>query len=479
MRRNLSILAALPCAVGISFGLAIGQTVTVASDGTGDYESLQDAIASEPEIVQIVDDGAYEGHVSISQAITIEGTGEDRPTLLLQQGGGSTHGIQITITDESVAHDVTLRNLILLPSEEDTPVRGIQAGGANQNLLLENLLITVNDGAGNPITTDGLEELDLNDFPDRVEFGDDGMLVGGGGPGGPGTTVTFRDVVISHLQVGSSPDGIILSAGQPDTNFIFEDGNVVSYCGRFGIQAGRNFQVNAPEQRLMVLGNTRSNIWYTGNDGTVDDLVIDGVVSVGSSEWGLQHQVGASPMNLIVRNSIFVGNNNGGILVGGAASSAAHSVQVENVTSARNDGPSFLVFSAGYEAPITIQSSVLAGDGTDDADNVIRHSGTGPFTIESSAIVTAGPDRLNSDPIDDVNDEVSTFAIVSADPVFDPTDDPSHENYFQVTNIGDYDGQAFDGSFLRGGAPAPEVEPTPTPTPTPVPLHNPSWEHYQ
>lgn len=473
--------------MGFGLTLAGAQTVTVSTDGTADFDNVQDALASftpdpdpgEPNVIQIVDDGTYEGHVLIDFAVTIEGTDTNRPTLLLQSAT-SAHGIAISIADESTVHDVTLRNLILLPSETDTATRAINAGGANMNLLLENLLLCPQDGSGNPVTTDGLTELDLLDFPDRVEFGDDGMLVGGGGPAGTGSTITFRDVVISHFQVGTSPDGIILSAGQTGTNYVFEDGNVISYCGRFGIQAGRNLSVNAPNERLLLIGNGNSNLWYTGSDGTVDDVVIDGVVSVGSQQSGFLHQVGGAPQNLIVRNSIFAGNALAGIRVGAAAASDdSHTVTFENVTSARNGEQAFDIFNIAYEAPVTVLNSILAGNGTDDAGNVVRNFGSGTLSIENSAIVENGPDRLNTTPIEDPDSLTTTFAIVAADPAFDPTDDPTAEDYFQVSNTTDYAGGEAGGDFLRGGAPAPFVEPTPTPEPTPEPLQNESFDLYR
>lgn len=477
--------------------LAFAQTKTVSKTGPADFTTVQDAINSftpdpdpnTPNVIQIIDSSVYDEMITINVPITIEGTGASRPILAVRQntGGDGNDGLIINIPTGTF-NDVTLRNLIVIPSRTSVPMDdGIRSHGQNLNITLENILVTANNGSDFPVTLDGLAPVSLSG---ATQFGDDGIFVGAGTtPSGDGTVVTLRNVVVSHIQ-GAVPnlynDGLICSSS--GKAYYIYDGCVFSYCNRLGIQAAGDFQIYAPSKRVLVLGNKGfAGIWFAAASPSASPIrSIDGcnvidTTGVNNSStpgvgWGIEHQNGGT-VNFVLRNAIIKGNTGQGLMISELAGSGSSTI--ENVTFAGNGRYAIDVNSA-YAGTITINDCIIAGDGTADSDNVVRHNGTGLMNISYSALVTEGPFALLTPPTTGTG-TINQLNIVNADPQFVETSDYTSDSFFDVFNP-IYSAAGTGGTPLRGGADYVGAVPTPTPTPipTPTPLAvNSTWSIYK
>jgi len=464
----------------VSFGLA--QTVTVSKSGTPDYNTVQAAIdyfatdpaPTVPNVINITDSSVYDEMITINVPVTIEGTDANRPVLAIQTntGGDANDGLLILIPT-GTANVVVLKNLIIIPSKTNTPQDdGIRSHGQNVNLTLENVLVTANNGSDAPITTTGLEAVDLTG---AIMFGDDGIFIGGTTtPAGDGFSATLKDVVVSHIQGAAggvvANDGLVLSGA--GNVFRILDGCVFSYCNRLGIQATGDFQINAPNKRVVVLGNKGfAGIWFAAAPtNAANPRLIDGcnvINNLGENHttapvgaWGIEIQNGGT-VNTIVKNSIIAGNSDRGIVIGELTGTGT--VSIENVTIA-NNGAAAINDVAGYTADINITDTIIAGNGSAKASNVIVHNGSGVMNIAYSGIVTAGPQSLLI-PATTGTGPFITSNIVESDPQFVDAADYRNDSFFDVFND-DYYGANSLGAPLSGGADY--VGPIPTPTPVPL-----------
>lgn len=229
---------------------AHSQTARVAADGSGDYASIQEAVdalaagGATPGAIHVAP-GVYTGSVSIPSAMSIMGeSAEDRPVLVLEPVPGDAQNDGLISTD---GVDVTLENLILIPSTDNTPDRAVRLDPVTDNdaftVTIRNVLVSANDGNDAPLSVDGMEAL----FPGpdgSVSFNDDGIRVLGGPFGGAGradVTVNLERTVVTHIDSDRDPtiptgglDGFVL--GGFNTTLNIGPGVVASYCGRYGFQ---------------------------------------------------------------------------------------------------------------------------------------------------------------------------------------------------------------------------------------------------
>jgi hypothetical protein len=236
---------------------------------------------------------------------------------------------------------------------------------------------------------------------------------------------------------------------------------------------------------VFVLGNKGfAGIWFAAvpDASVTNPRMIDGcnvVFNLGENHttapvgaWGIEIQNGGT-VNYIVRNSIIAGNTDRGLVI--SALTGTGTVTVENVTIA-NNGTQAIEVAAGYNSNISITDSILAGNGTSNATNVITHNGGGTMDISYSAIVTAGPSALLTPPTTGTG-VINLSNVVNADPQFVDTTTFTSTSFFDVAEMA-YAFANSTGNGLGGGADY--VGGTPTPTPTPIPLLSArNWNIYE
>jgi len=442
--------------------IIVAQIVTVAKIGSPTYSTVQAAIdsfdpdpdAGVPNVIQITDSSVYDEMITVDVPVTIEGTGASRPVLAVKinSGGDANDGLLITIPTGTF-NGVTLRNLIIIPSTTTPPTDdAVRSAGQNLNILLDNVLITPNNGSDAPVTIDGLTEVSLVGC---TVFGDDGAFLGGGAaPAGDGTLVTMVNTVISHNNNAAGNDGLVASGGITGTGgFIIQDGCVFSFNGRLGIQSGSSLQINAPTKRVIVLGNKGfAGIWFAGVGSAVSPVrTLDGVDVLNNgtstiSGWGIEQQNGGSvPFSLT--NSIIAGNTSRGLLIGEVGTDGL--ITVENVTIA-NNGTSAIETNAAHTGLLSFTDCVIAGNGTADPLNSILHNGTGAMSISYSAIVTAGPFALTGTGTSGTG-TINQSNVINNDPLFIQTVNFQVPEFYDVTAVA-YAGAGSGGSDLGGGA---------------------------
>jgi hypothetical protein len=132
---------------------------------------------------------------------------------------------------------------------------------------------------------------------------------------------------------------------------------------------------------------------------------------------------------------------------------------ITNVTSANNgkavgssDEEPLLVSSAATPSAgnVTITNSIMAGNGTTDATNLIKHNGTGTITMTGSALVLAGPYALTS-PGYQGPGTVNVGSSITQDPSFVQTSNQALSTYFDVQKTS-YTTANSTGGPLGGGA---------------------------
>jgi len=444
--------AALLLAVGMTAPLA-AQTVTVAKTGSPDFNTVQAAIdsfdpdpdATTANVVQITDDSVYSEIITIDVPLTLEGTGSNPPVLAVVENPdspGANDGLLIEIPDSIGSFvDVTLRNLYVIPDQTTPPTDdGIRSAGQNLNLLVEDVVVTANDGSDAPVTTDGLTSVDVSG---ATLLGDDGIFVGGGDPpAGDGTQVVLRNFVTTHNQNG---DGLVCSTG--GSSYTVEQGSVFSFNGRLGIQGALDFSIDSPNDPVKVIGNLGfAGIWF--NSAATTARVLDGVYianngSAGSG-WGVEFQNNGT-VGSTLRNAIVSGNEEQGIVVG----SVGDGPTVIEDTTVSSNGSEAVSIATDAESNISVTNSIIAGNGSSDPLNIIDHSGNGTFSLTNSAVVTAGPQSLLSGA--PINGTVSQSNVINDDPEFIETLDPNSASFFDVTGSA-YETAATGGDPLDGGA---------------------------
>ncbi|MBX3729285.1 MAG: hypothetical protein KF858_08890 [Candidatus Sumerlaeia bacterium] len=432
------LLAVAMLAAGTT--VASAATLTVAKSGTPNHSTIQAAItaAADGDVIQILDDAVYDEGISVTKALTIEGTGTNRPILALQ--AGPTQATGDTLSDGLVvqlpaAGSVTLRNLILIPSATNTPLDDLlRTAGTDLTITLDNLLITSNNGANAPVTTDGLSAANMTG---AIQTGDDGIFLAG-----TNTIGTLTNVVVSHHQnTGTGRDGIVCSA--VINSVTIGDGCVFSYNGRLGIQAhgAQSFVINAPNDRVIVKGNAGfAGVWFAGAQAATRS--INGLISVNNTGFGLEHQsrgaIEATLSNMILAN-------NGGLNMVVGEVGTGNTVITDSTIS--NGATNAMRINAAAAGDVTVTNSIFGGSGT--GTGIIEHLGTGTLTLNNCAVVTAGLNRL-ADPPTGGTGTIVQNSVINADPGFLQISNETLESFFQVTSAA-YETAGTAGSNLKGG----------------------------
>lgn len=443
---SLSVLASSAHAATITVGQTGADHTTIAA-------ALAVAVAN--DVVQIIDDAVYDEAISITVPLTLEGTGVNRPVIAARPGPtqvtGDTGGTDGLVVQLTTPGNVTLRNLIIIPSKTTTPTDDlVRSGGTNAiNLLMEDVVVTSNNGADAPVTTTGLTEVDLTG---ATQTGDDGVFLTG-----TNSTFTLRRTVISHhANAGAGRDGLVCSGAT--NQYFIEEGCVFSYMGRLGIQAnGGTFDINSGAgTRVRVIGNKGfAGIWYAGAQATTPRAingcdVVHNVSATAAQGWGVENQSRGTTTATFSNMRIW-GNGGQGFLIG---STGTGDTVLNNVTIANNQRAALEVAAAVSPAVnagnITINDSILAGNGdAAGVNNVIRHNGAGTMTINNSAIVTQGTHSLNATPIDGTGTVVQNN-VINGDPEF-KSRTFTNAAFLDVQNPA-FGGAATAAADLAGGA---------------------------
>lgn len=432
------------------------QTVTVAKSGTPDFSTIQAAIdsfdpdpnAGLPNVIQITDAASYEEVITIDLPVTIEGTASSRPIILPLLNTGND-GIVISIPTGTL-NEVVLRNLIIIPPLAGGPTDdGITSVGQNLEIVFENVLNAPNDGTNQPVTTTGLEDLDLVALG-AVRWGDDCAFLGGtAAPAGDGCNVIFRDTIFT----GATGDGLVCS-GSSAGFYRIEGGCVFSNCGRLGIQGNGSFIVDAADDPLLVINNDGfAGFWFAGTGSSASPVRnLDGLVVADNDSWGLEQQNGGG-LAFNLSNAVFAGNASIGLRIGTVGTTAA-----QTITNSTFFGNAAAAIQAdtGAAYNIVISDSVIAGNGTaaSPENAIIIYDSGSTLDISDSAIVTAGAFALNgvgSTGGIGVSSEatVTTTNIINDDPAFFSTTIGAR-NYVAPTATA-YNTANSGGSYLNGG----------------------------
>lgn len=449
-----------------SLGTVAGaQTVTVAKTGTPNFATIQAAIDSfatdvdpAPNVIQITDNALYDEAILITRGLTLEGTGASRPVLAVRTGTASpltdlNDGLGIFFTTSG--ETVTLRNLIVIPSSTTPPADDVirtnsAASITGISVVLDNILVAPNNGSNQPVS-DGNTQVDLTTVTGLVPIGDDGIFLTAAA--GAGLTATLTNVVVTHNQTGTGADGLVLSGTTNVASVTIGDGCVFSYNGRLGIQAnaGQTFRIDAPNQRVKVIGSRGfAGVWFAGTqtvERTINGLIVSGVVGAlaPNTGWGIENQnrgtINANFSNLIINNCVLHG-----ILIG---STGTGDTTINNATIARNGGNA-IQNSTGSAGNVTVNDSILAGNGGTSADEIVNNAGSGTFTVNFSALVDTGPQALNSAL---TAGTVTLNNVINADPQFPEVADFNSADFYKVNNLA-YLTAGSGSTALRGGSTA-------------------------
>lgn len=450
---------ALILALLVVSSLGFAQTVTVTAGGGGTYTTIASAEAhftpdpdgGTPNVIQITDSSVYDEQLIIDVPVTIQGlqTGVNRPIIAarLSAGvGGSESNDGVTILCAVSNEATSLENLIIIPSLASTPtddlLRSFTIGTtANYTVNLTDVVLTANNGSDAPVTYDGLAAASMVGATDT---GDDGMYLSGG------VTYNLTNVVSSHHQNGSGSDGMVCSGA---AIYNVGDGCVFSFNNRLGIQANGDFTLNAPTDRVMVIGNLGfAGVWFAGNTA---NRSWDGINIINTAHatnpaqgWGLEIQ-NLSGFDFSLTNAIIAGSQAQGIVVGSATTTGT--VTLTDVTIAGNL-TAIQVDAAAAAGTLNISDSILAGNASPETENQVRNLSTGAYAvnIDHCGLPTAGPQALFL-PGTEGPGAITVTNSIANNPAFIETSDFTSASYFDVDHPA-YGTAATGGTPLGGGA---------------------------
>lgn len=449
-----SILAAVSTIALALPTIAVSQSVTVHSDGTsGDYQTLPQAISAVennpagPDIITILDEGPHDvfggvvGDANLNP-VTIQGDDALLPARPLLVTAGSA-GIGFYM---NMPGDMTVRNLILIPHtsgpRSDDGIRfGFAAGATTPiNITVDNVLVTSNDGAGQPITTDGVTmNAALPEDPANLHgYSVNGIRIN------PSNPDLVHSVSITNTTVSAIPgyNGIRLRmSGAEGSDFHIGEGNRISHLQNEAnnvAQGGLLIYENHAEQTVRVEGTEANPI-------LIHDNATHGIQALDTDT--------SNPVTKSFAHIVLANNGGAGFFERDTGDSNDILI-LQNMTIVDNEGPAILMDPEGNGA-IQANNVIAAGNGTAGEDNVIRveTTGTGGATFTDSAIVTAGPYALDGDGFDPASPANVTLSgeTLNADPEFISTD-PANSDYYRAGSNG-YDTAGISGAYGLGSAP--------------------------
>ncbi len=305
MKRKLFLSIAFM--VIVSFACA--QTVTVNDtqpQSGSNYTTISGAYsavtadASTPDIINITGGGPYieATGVPIQTSVTIQGLNY-RPVIV----AGKTAGLASSVNDSGVAIfiptgganiEVVLKNLSIIPQMGNVPLRGIRSNTnatgldptATIGLILDDILITGNNGSNTPLSTDGMTYVAIGS---GTTFRDDHMNLAGNY-----SYCTITKLISTNQHGGlNSPDGMIWV---PDNGqeLVMYGPCVFSYMDRVGIQIAADSTV------VKMFGTATTPIWILGN----------GYLSTGNGALALFSDDNGDSARAYELHYVYVVNNN-------------------------------------------------------------------------------------------------------------------------------------------------------------------------
>lgn len=480
-------------------------TFTISKTGSADFTTIQSAIDSgvrfDPNVhytFNILDSSVYDEIIDLSVPATIAGVGTARPILAVQanpngfdQDGAGTltvphptdwsgnAGLLINIPSPSITTcSVALKNLIIIPSRSGpAPVAGIGSKANNFWLTLDNVLVTSNDGADNPVTQDGLAPAVRSG--NEVSFLVSGAHLGSisnDRPEGAGVDVTMTNCIFSNIyatQGDSWRTGFYLYRSYYVSNLVqpkpalrqmafrslrIGDGCRFTYNDANGLRCSGNMAINAPNVRALFMGNYYSGLWCDMNQGGDN---ANGVVSVYNGQHGINEAVGSIGDRIRLSNAIIANNGGAGVYCRLGDTPQQDPTQLKKVTIANNylkNGLNGIIESSNNSSSVDVDliDSVVAGTAEDATTDSIKLGAKGTFRIFSSALVTEGPFAMAIEPIVTGTPAPSPLpiivgsAVTNANPQFVNTTNALGSDFYAVTNVA-YGTANSSGGPLSGG----------------------------
>lgn len=432
--------------------------ITVNSAGGADQTTVSAAItaAVANDTIRIVGVGPYNEVITVNKPLTIEGYGV-RPNICVQLNAASPSAGDDGLVITGFTGTCILRNLNVIPSLVTPPTDDgiiVNPGTLAQtvSVIMEGVVVCPNDGTDNPVTLDGLTDVDLTG---KTPFGDDGMFITDS-LGTNEVTVSMVSCIISNNRNGASNDGIvcgrILNIGP---------GCVISYNNRMGIQfsaASANITIaGSADSRVQVIGNksaTYGGCYMFNGQGSIDQCIIKD-----NAGPGITTLLSATPGGIglyNVSNSIIANNGTDGIQLADSAPSHATPLTINKVTFYNNGESPVDVQSGNATSTITVTDCIIAGDGTEDvsgtANAYLNNSNTSDINNSALVLVDGLSYTLATSSIDGVEGTGTTnlLSIINSDPQFASVD-PTNPNFLNVTNFA-YNAAGSGGAALAGGA---------------------------
>ncbi len=495
--KRLSILTLVAIFIAsMSFAVDVTVNSTQSEVPGSNYQTIGAALTyvkgqAEPRIVRITGGGPYTEAAGIEIDFSVELYGDGYKPLIIcgptdtpgVSSSNKSNGIYIFVLSTAPADthiDVTLKNFILIPDKTSPPSsHGIRANTdstglsvtATMSITLENLVVTANDDADQPVTTDGFTP---DTAPGDIKrFGGRGIYLSG-----HLNDLTLTGGIISSW---STIDGCVLTPDNYSGRTLFNTvtvgpGCVFSYNGRNGLYVysdGTPVDFNGTaENPIWIYKNTDPGVWgnHQGALGVWNDdenrpeciVNLNYVYIVANYEIGIHTGYTDSDASLpkLNANHCFICNNDGAAIYvsgelaggGGGVSEFLRDWTFTNCTIANNGlvpeaptrditGPLSIVDTAFTVTPtgkMIFNDCVLAGKGSaaSAGDNTfnVQKDNFPALEFNYSAIVLNGPKKLSGNGFNLIAGAPSPVEsdVINIDPIFVDANDPFSANFYAV-----------------------------------------------
>ncbi len=457
--------------VGVNHGDAAADVINVLTSAVPDEYVCVDAIG-----------GGSDDDIVLDEDLTIQGSG-GQAVVALQQYASAGYSY---FTDCGFSWrqtvDLTLKDLVLIPSETNTPADDaiyFRAPGDDSDVVvnLDNVVVTANMGSNTPATLTGLDNPDISG---ATGYGDDGIYNVSESDNGS-ITVNAANLVISSFS--TDPEGnhdcIInfLSGSAVDlinANFYLGEGCVLSNAPRFGVQNpyGGYVAIQGSDVSPVIIKNVGADgVWnYSYPDPNQPSVTTcDYGIICGCGGSGLKEQeTDGDGFVQSVTNSIIANTVGPGIAFFADSTlptGFTGPVEISNVTvhncgyADANDPP----WSYGIAAPVyddtyksnrdvNITDTIVTGYGLTGLYN----DGDGTWTVDYTALCTTNyPDHYYG--LATATDGSGTINlgsnVINDSPIYVAYEmtDCGTEDYLDVDNP-NFAGKGSGGSDLAGGA---------------------------
>jgi hypothetical protein len=501
----------------VSIGFAVNVTVnsTQPEVAGSNYQTIGAALTyvksqAEPRIVRITGGGPYSesAGIEIDYSLTMYGDGY-KPLIICGPtatagvaASNLSNGIYIFILDTAPADthiDVVLKNFIVIPDKTNTPTNhGIRcntdstalSATATMSVYLEDVVVTANDGADNPVTTDGFTP---DTAPAGIKrFGNRGIYLSG----------HLNDLETTGIiSSWNSVDGCVYTPDDYAGRTLYKTihigpGCVFSYNGRNGLyfySDGTPVNMNGTASKpIWVYKNRVPDVWTNwqgalgvwNDDNGRPECVHNWkyVYVVGNNETGIHTGYTDNLQSLpeLHAEHCFICNNSGaGIYIsdelagGGTPAGLSEFLRnwtFTNCTISNNGlapeaaprvitGPLSITSGAFASPPtgvMTFDDCILGGKGSaaSAGDNTIsvQKSNFPALVFNYCGIVLAGSQALSGFNLVGGSPSPVLNQVIYEDPIFvDPTTITS-PNFYGVDSS-NYGGKGSAGSNLSGAGP--------------------------